>query len=123
MLSRSSDVELDFDFKKVTEKTKDNPVYYVQYCYARISSVFRNLNKDLNEEINFDKNDRRCSKLGPLLNKALRCIAVPYPTCLSSPYPWKLFAKRLIRLSRASLARMLAAEIAGERLSPRTNVF
>jgi len=55
MLSRSNDVELDFDFKKVTEKTKDNPVYYVQYCYARISSVFRNINKDLNEEINFDE--------------------------------------------------------------------
>ena len=54
MLSRSNDVELDFDFKKVTEKTKDNPVYYVQYCYARICSVFRNINKDLNEEINFD---------------------------------------------------------------------
>ena len=55
MLSRSNDVELDFDFKKVTEKTKDNPVYYVQYCYARICSVFRNLNKDLNEEISFDE--------------------------------------------------------------------
>jgi len=54
MLSRSNDVELDFDFKKVTEKTKDNPVYYVQYCYARICSVFRNINKDLNEEIDFD---------------------------------------------------------------------
>ncbi len=54
MLGRSNDVELDFDFKKVTEKTKDNPVYYVQYCYARICSVFRNINKDLNEEINFD---------------------------------------------------------------------
>ena len=55
MLSRSNDVELDFDFKKVTEKTKDNPVYYVQYCYARICSVFRNLNKDLNEKINIGK--------------------------------------------------------------------
>ena len=55
MLSRSNDVELDFDFKKVTEKTKDNPVYYVQYCYARICSVFRNLNKDLKEDINFEK--------------------------------------------------------------------
>ena len=55
MLSRSNDVELDFDFNKVTEKTKDNPLYYVQYCYARICSVFRNLKKDLNEEINFDE--------------------------------------------------------------------
>ena len=31
MLNRSNDVELDFDFEKVKEKTKDNPVYYVQY--------------------------------------------------------------------------------------------
>ena len=54
MLSRSNDVELDFDFKKVMEKSKDNPVYYVQYCYARICSVFRKLKKDLNEEIKLE---------------------------------------------------------------------
>ena len=41
MLNRSSDVELDFDFDNVIEKSKDNPLYYVQYCYARIYSVFR----------------------------------------------------------------------------------
>ena len=54
MLNRSSDVELDFDFDSVKEKSKDNPLYYVQYCYARISSIFRHLNKDLksNLEIN-----------------------------------------------------------------------
>ena len=51
MLSRSSDVELDFDFDAVKEKSKDNPLYYVQYCYARISSVFRHINKDLNSKI------------------------------------------------------------------------
>ena len=57
MLNRSSDVELDFDFTKVKEKSKDNPVYYVQYCYARISSVLRNLdNKDTNLEDNIDLN-------------------------------------------------------------------
>ena len=50
MLSRSSDVELDFDFKKVKEKSKDNPLYYVQYCYARISSVFRHIGKNINYE-------------------------------------------------------------------------
>ena len=38
MLSRSNDVELDFDFSKVKEKSKDNPLYYVQYCYARTVS-------------------------------------------------------------------------------------
>ena len=55
MLNRSSDVELDFDFEKVKEKTKDNPIYYVQYCYARIFSVFRNLNKNIKEPLVFDK--------------------------------------------------------------------
>ncbi len=52
MLNRSSDVELDFDFDEVVEKSKDNPLYYVQYCYARISSVFRHINKDIKNEIN-----------------------------------------------------------------------
>ena len=51
MLNRSGDVELDFDFDAVKEKSKDNPLYYVQYCYARISSVFRHINKDLNSNI------------------------------------------------------------------------
>ena len=51
MLNRSSDVELDFDFDAVKEKSKDNPLYYVQYCYARISSVFRHINKDINSKI------------------------------------------------------------------------
>ncbi|MDA7686408.1 arginine--tRNA ligase [Candidatus Pelagibacter sp.] len=51
MLNRSSDAELDFDFDVVKEKSKDNPLYYVQYCYARISSVFRHINKDLNKKI------------------------------------------------------------------------
>jgi len=57
MLNRSNDVELDFDFTKVKEKSKDNPLYYVQYCYARISSVFRNLNKNIKDEINISNYD------------------------------------------------------------------
>jgi arginyl-tRNA synthetase len=51
MLNRSSDVELDFDFSKVKEKSKDNPLYYVQYSYARIASVFRHINRNINDEI------------------------------------------------------------------------
>ena len=54
MLNRSNDVELDFDFDKVLEKNKDNPVFYVQYSFARINSLFRTLNKDLNDRINLD---------------------------------------------------------------------
>ena len=51
MLNRSNDVELDFDFEKVREKTKDNPVYYVQYAFARINSILRTLNKNLDDEV------------------------------------------------------------------------
>jgi len=57
MLNRSSDVELEFDFDNVIEKSKDNPLYYVQYCYARIASVFRHLGKDLKSDINIKKYD------------------------------------------------------------------
>ena len=57
MLNRSSDAELDFDFNNVIEKSKDNPLYYVQYCYTRISSVFRHIDQDLDTEIKVDKYD------------------------------------------------------------------
>ena len=57
MLNRSSDVELDFDFDAVKDKSKENPLYYVQYCYARISSVFRHLDKDLNSDVKIDNYD------------------------------------------------------------------
>ena len=66
MLYRSNDVELDFDFDKVKEKTKDNPVFYVQYAYARINSILRKLNLklfskiDLNEDsLNFNNLEER----------------------------------------------------------------
>jgi len=57
MLNRSNDVELDFDFDKVKEKTKDNPVFYVQYAYARINSIMRILNLSLFEKIDLDENN------------------------------------------------------------------
>jgi arginyl-tRNA synthetase len=41
MLTRRADAPLDFDFMKVVEASKDNPVFYVQYAHARISSLKR----------------------------------------------------------------------------------
>ncbi|MBN2905452.1 MAG: arginine--tRNA ligase [Rhodobacteraceae bacterium] len=41
MLTRKNDAPLDFDFDKVLEQSKDNPVFYVQYAHARIRSVLR----------------------------------------------------------------------------------
>lgn len=42
MLTRKNDAPLDFDFAKVMEQSRDNPVFYVQYAHARIHSVLRN---------------------------------------------------------------------------------
>src|SRR5262249_13825940 len=42
MLYRNNDAVLDFDLAKVTEQSRDNPVFYVQYGHARAQSVFRN---------------------------------------------------------------------------------
>ncbi|MFL0417825.1 arginine--tRNA ligase [Sphingomonas sp. 179-I 2A4 NHS] len=41
MLTRRSDAQMDFDFAKVVEASKDNPVFYVQYAHARIASLRR----------------------------------------------------------------------------------
>ena len=73
MLNRSNDVELDFDFDKVLEKTRENPVFYVQYCYARISSLFRILDTNINsvfkiDENNFDLNEPETILLRKILD-------------------------------------------------------
>jgi arginyl-tRNA synthetase len=49
MLYRKNEAPLEFDFDKVTEQSKDNPVFYVQYAHARISSVIGKLSEN-----NFD---------------------------------------------------------------------
>ena len=47
MLTRRNDQALDFDFAKVTEQSKDNPVFYVQYAHARAASVMRHAAEEL----------------------------------------------------------------------------
>jgi arginyl-tRNA synthetase len=47
LLTRRNDAPLDFDLAKVTEQSKDNPIFYVQYAHARIHSVLRNVAEDL----------------------------------------------------------------------------
>ena len=54
MLYRKNEAPLDFDFAKVTEQSKDNPVFYVQYAHARICSVLRNAPPDLKGTIEFN---------------------------------------------------------------------
>ena len=56
MMYRKNEAPLEFDFDKVTEQSKDNPVFYVQYAHARISSVIRKMTheKDVYEIKNFN---------------------------------------------------------------------
>jgi arginyl-tRNA synthetase len=67
MLYRKNDAPLDFDFAKVTEQSRDNPVFYVQYAHARIASVFRNA---ADEGITTDERDLRAAELRLLTDEA-----------------------------------------------------
>ena len=78
MLNRSSDVELDFDFTKVKEKSKDNPLYYVQYSYARISSVFRKANISITDNLKISKENFKFNKYE---NDILKKIS-QWPKCI-----------------------------------------
>ena len=66
MMYRKNEAPLEFDFQKVTEHSKDNPVFYVQYAHARISSVLRKLPE---HNLNFDLSDFDRCEFG-LLNNA-----------------------------------------------------
>ncbi len=47
MLTRKNDAPLDFDFVKVVEQSRDNPVFYVQYAHARVCSVLRRAGEEV----------------------------------------------------------------------------
>ena len=49
LLTRRNDAPLDFDLAKVTEQSKDNPIFYVQYAHARIHSVLRRVAEEMPE--------------------------------------------------------------------------
>jgi len=67
MLTRKNDAPLDFDFEKVLEQSKDNPVYYVQYASARIHSVFR---KAKEVGIHFDAEQMRYETFSKITHEA-----------------------------------------------------
>ncbi len=78
MLNRSSDVELDFDFDNVVEKSKENPLYYVQYCYARIASVYRHLELNMNSDIEIQNHNFEYSEDEIRILKKIS----EWPTCI-----------------------------------------
>ncbi|WP_339829210.1 arginine--tRNA ligase [uncultured Parvibaculum sp.] len=79
MLTRKNDAPLDFDFAKVMEQSRDNPVFYVQYAHARIHSVLRNA-----AEAGYDLSDgglanAEFSRLGDEAELALLRLMAGFP--------------------------------------------
>ncbi len=73
MLNRKNDATLDFDLAKVVEQTKDNPVFYVQYAHARVSSVFRQARAAFGESA-FGPNDLAAADLSRLSDEGERAM-------------------------------------------------
>jgi arginyl-tRNA synthetase len=69
MLYRKNDAPLDFDFAKVTEQSRDNPVFYVQYAHARASSVLRNVRETF-PDLDPEEGSLALSDLGLLTDEA-----------------------------------------------------
>jgi arginyl-tRNA synthetase len=65
MVYRKNDAPLDFDFQKVTEQSKDNPVFYVQYAHARTCSIFRQAATEI-PDLNTDPASLEAAPLDPL---------------------------------------------------------
>jgi len=65
MLTRKNDAPLDFDFTKVMEQSRDNPVFYVQYAHARICSVFRHAAEDM-PDLDLTDDGLKSASLAPL---------------------------------------------------------
>jgi arginyl-tRNA synthetase len=85
MLYRKSDAPLDFDFAKVTEQSKDNPVFYVQYASARTHSVFRQAREQLGDQ-QFDRTSLK-AQVGRLTDEgeiALIKKLAEYPRLIES---------------------------------------
>ncbi|MFK4823863.1 arginine--tRNA ligase [Paenochrobactrum sp. BZR 588] len=85
MLYRKSDAALDFDFAKVTEQSKDNPVFYVQYASARCHSVFRQAREQLGlEEIKRESLFEHLSLLNDESELALIRKLAEYPRLIEA---------------------------------------
>ncbi|WP_404934867.1 arginine--tRNA ligase [Nitratireductor sp. L15S-10] len=85
MLYRKNDASLDFDFEKVTEQSKDNPVFYVQYASARSHSAFRQASEQLGVK-EFSRSEMK-AQLGKLTDEGEMALVrklAEYPRLVES---------------------------------------
>ena len=86
MIYRKNSEPLDFDFAKVTEQSKDNPVFYVQYAHARCRSVFRQAAEAF-PDLNLESVDLASAVLGQISDPAeLQLVAklAEYPRVIEA---------------------------------------
>jgi arginyl-tRNA synthetase len=82
MLSRKADAQMDFDFAKVVEASKDNPVFYVQYAHARIESLKRKVAAEgivgIGDAALLDAEDMELVKLAAQFPRIVESAAAAY---------------------------------------------
>ncbi|HEU5047083.1 MAG TPA: arginine--tRNA ligase [Rickettsiales bacterium] len=86
MLTRKNDAMLDFDFEKVMEQSKDNPVFYVQYAHARAKSALRLAAEEIGVALAFSEsptNDQLARLTHPAELSLIRMMA-SFPRLLES---------------------------------------
>ncbi|MBJ3776514.1 arginine--tRNA ligase [Acuticoccus mangrovi] len=84
MLYRKSDAPLDFDFAKVTEQSRDNPVFYVQYAHARCASAKRQAVEALGADVLDDLSEAAAEQLVDAGEKALIILLAQWPQVLAA---------------------------------------
>ena len=84
MLFRKNDAVLDFDFAKVLEQSRENPVFYVQYAHARTRSVLRNAREALGPDAGTDAASARLERLSDAGEIALVHKLAEYPRMIEA---------------------------------------
>ncbi|MDI6699635.1 MAG: arginine--tRNA ligase [bacterium] len=96
ILSRKLSQPFNFDIEKVKEKSMDNPVYYVQYCYARLSSLFDKAGVDI-KDVYFDYEIFENKDLRKIAKKLIEFPYIVYN--ISNSYELQKLPNYLIELS------------------------
>ena len=84
MLYRKVDAPLEFDFQKVTEQSRDNPVFYVQYAHARCASVKRQAADSFGPDLLDELHSADLAALTEPAERSLIILLAQWPTVIAN---------------------------------------